>query len=166
MKLYLAGPDVFLPDVEQKSSDLKRLCREHGFHPLFPLDNRIPEFKHDHGTAARIYQANITMIRAADAILANISPFRGVSADPGTIYEIGFGEALGKAVAIYTYDQTTYLERCRNQITLTDTAGRIRDESRLEVENFGLVDNLMFTAIHRVYRSPREALLALSVLHA
>ena len=33
---------------------------------LFPLDNVIPDFGRDAGTAARIYQANITMIRSAD----------------------------------------------------------------------------------------------------
>ena len=43
MKLYLAGPDVFLRDSAEIGQRKKALCRERGFEGLYPLDNDLPE---------------------------------------------------------------------------------------------------------------------------
>ena len=83
-RLYLAGPDVFLPDAVQAGLRKKMLCEEFGFIGLYPLDNdragatgeRLDE---------EIFSANVALMRQADAGIFNLSPFRGVNADAGLI---------------------------------------------------------------------------------
>ena len=41
-------------------------------------------------------------MRSCDAAVANLTPFRGVSADAGTAFEVGFMRALGRPVLGYT----------------------------------------------------------------
>jgi nucleoside 2-deoxyribosyltransferase len=38
-KIYLAGPDVFLPDAVDIGRRKVDLCRRHGLIRLYPLDN-------------------------------------------------------------------------------------------------------------------------------
>ena len=38
LKIYLAGPDVFLADARRVGRRKQELCREYGFEGLFPLD--------------------------------------------------------------------------------------------------------------------------------
>ncbi len=40
-KIYLAGPDVFLPNAIEEGERLKALCEEYGYEGLFPMDNII-----------------------------------------------------------------------------------------------------------------------------
>jgi nucleoside 2-deoxyribosyltransferase len=48
--------------------------------------------------AATIYRENTKRIRTADAVVADISPFRGPHMDVGRAMEIGYAAALGKPV--------------------------------------------------------------------
>ncbi len=41
LTVYLAGPEVFLPDAIELGERKKRLCRAYGFEGLYPLDNEI-----------------------------------------------------------------------------------------------------------------------------
>ena len=41
MKIYLAGPDVFLPDAVEIGRRKARSVRAHGLTGLYPLDNAI-----------------------------------------------------------------------------------------------------------------------------
>ena len=50
----------------------------------------------------RIYWANEAHIRSCDALIAELTPFRGPSADVGTVYELGFMRALGRPVFGYS----------------------------------------------------------------
>ncbi|WP_228260705.1 nucleoside 2-deoxyribosyltransferase [Marinobacter orientalis] len=36
----------------------------------------------------RIYRASRELMDSCDAIIANLTPFRGISADPGTVFEV------------------------------------------------------------------------------
>lgn len=158
MLLYLAGPDVFSADALEKAAELKSLCQTFGYESLFPLDNKISDYSHDRSTAIKIYMANIAMIRRADALLANAMPFRGFSADVGTVYEIGFARALEKPVALYSTDLSSYIDRCKRKLSLTLDGTVLRDKNAMEVEDFGLPDNLMFTSEVPVFPSPNAAL--------
>ena len=40
-KIYLAGPDVFLPNAIEEGERLKALCQDYGYEGLFPMDNVI-----------------------------------------------------------------------------------------------------------------------------
>ena len=41
MKIYLAGPDVFLPDAVEIGRRKADICARHGVTGLYPLDNAI-----------------------------------------------------------------------------------------------------------------------------
>lgn len=144
-KIYLAGPEVFLKNAVEMGELKKQLCAKYGFEGLFPLDNEI-DFPTDDLSAIglEISRANEALIQQADIVIANMTPFRGASADVGTAYEMGFAKALGKPVYAYTNDSRLFL--ARNLASLPEVScveGKYRDAAGLAIENFALVDNLM-----------------------
>lgn len=134
-KLYLAGPDVFAPDAAARFAAMGDACSKAGFVPLTPVDNALPENLQGGALAAFIKQANVELIRRCDAVVANVSPFRGPNMDPGTAWEIGFAEALGKPVLLWSETPVLLADRTPGN-GHTDPDGWM-------VENFGLAENLM-----------------------
>lgn len=145
MKLYLAGPDVFRPDALTWAEAARQLCQAAGHVALIPLDGVET-------TAPGIYLANIELIRSADAVLANLNPFRGCEPDSGTCVEVGFALALGKPVIGYlTNAETTTARVERISRTVLDWRnGRPLDQTGLYVEDFGLPLNLMLAVPARI----------------
>ena len=95
----------------------------------------------------RIAVRNEAHIRSCRAVIANVTPFRGPSADVGTVYEIGFARALGLKLFGYATVATPLLERTRAHLgDVTATEGGWRDADGLLVEQFGRFDNLMIEA--------------------
>ena len=141
-KIYLAGPDVFEKDALEVGKVLKALCHEFGFEGLFPLDN-ILEAEEPTELAREIRQANLALIRKADIVMANLNPFRGFEPDSGTVYEIGFAEALGKPVFGYAQDLRTMKERLVESQELCDSDIYCK-EGKL-IEDFELSHNLMLS---------------------
>jgi nucleoside 2-deoxyribosyltransferase len=142
LRLYLAGPDVFLPDARAVGRRKLELCRAFGFEGLFPLDNDT-----DAGRDARgIFRENCALMRQADIGVFNLTPFRGPSADPGTVFELGFMFAGNKPVYGYTSDPRSYLDRVAAACRVTDGGDGPCDQDTFAVENFGLRDNLMIAA--------------------
>ena len=94
MKIYLAGPDVFLPDAVEIGRRKADICARHGLTGLYPLDNAVDLAAGDASLA--IFKGNEAMMDAADAIIANLTPFRGPGADAGTVYELGYMAGRGK----------------------------------------------------------------------
>jgi nucleoside 2-deoxyribosyltransferase len=109
MKIYLAGPDVFLPDAVEIGREKVAICAAHGLTGLYPLDNDIDLAAPD--ASRRIFCGNEAMMDAADAIIANLTPFRGASADPGTIYELGYMAGRRKFCLAYSNDGAAYADR-------------------------------------------------------
>jgi nucleoside 2-deoxyribosyltransferase len=145
MKLYLAGPEVFLPDAADIGKIKQALCRRHGFIGLFPLDNESGPIEGGHPSRT-IFEGNIAMMNDADAILANLTPFRGVSADAGTIFEVGYGYARGKKVFGYSNVRTSFVERVQRLVKgeiKKGPDGRRYAADGLAVEEFDRFDNLM-----------------------
>ncbi|MGE4372730.1 MAG: nucleoside 2-deoxyribosyltransferase [Xanthobacter sp.] len=146
LKLYLAGPEVFLEDATEMGRLKVELCARYGFEGLYPLDGEpVMAGTDGQGMSARIFGANLALIRRADVVLANLTPFRGVSADPGTAFELGFGFALGKKVAAYSNLPGDLLSRAREHIGAAgheDAAPTLMADG-LHAEDFGLFDNLM-----------------------
>jgi nucleoside 2-deoxyribosyltransferase len=140
-RIYLAGPDVFLPDPFARAAAQKRICAGLGLVGVSPLDELEgePAAWLDLPEAHRIARRNEAHIRSSHAILANITPFRGPSADSGTVYEIGFGRALGLPVFAYTATINDYATRIRHMPGSTALA----DADGLSIEDFDLADNLM-----------------------
>jgi len=147
-KVYLAGPDGFLPHSAELGRRKKQLCAEYGFHGLYPFDNEIPPNPVGWPIDRFIYLANAAMIREADCGIANLTPFRGPSADVGTVLELGMLVGLGKPVFGYTNDPNDMLTRLRrsSSVTFDPTSGAWRDADGMAIEHFGNADNLMITA--------------------
>src|SRR5258708_4850120 len=81
-KIYLAGPDVFLPDAIDIGRRKVAICAQHGLTGLYPLDNEVDRSAGE--VPLNIFKGCEAMMDAADAIIANLTPFRGPGADPGT----------------------------------------------------------------------------------
>jgi len=147
MKVYLAGPDVFLPDAEAIAAAKKRICAEAGLEGVFPTDSRPdPAADAEADLWYAIYLRNEVHIRACDALIANLTPFRGPSADAGTVYELGFMRALGRPVLGYTNHTGDFAARTLQSLSghaRRNTKGRWVDGEGLALEEFGLTDNLM-----------------------
>jgi nucleoside 2-deoxyribosyltransferase len=141
MKIYLAGPDVFLHDAVDIGRRKVELCARHGLTGLYPLDNTVDLTAQD--VSLRIFRGNETMMIAADAIIANLTPFRGPGADAGTVYELGYMAGRGKLCLGYSNDPSCYADRVRKFTAVTSRDGRLVDARGLTVEDFGLADNLM-----------------------
>ncbi len=134
LRAYLAGPEVFLSDALALGDQKKAICARHGFDGRFPLDvEPSPATIAERGLALAIFEVCETMMRECDLVIANMTPFRGVSMDVGTAVEIGFMYALGKPVFGYTNRAPDYGSRVEQAFGATDEA----------VESFGLADNLM-----------------------
>jgi len=142
MKIYLAGPDVFLPDAVEIGRRKADICARHGLTGLYPLDNIVDLASSS--ASLDIFKGNEAMMDAADAIIANLTPFRGASADAGTVYELGYMAGRGKLLFAYSNDPAAYAERVARTHKLTKSSGgQLIDRDGLIVEDFGLPDNLM-----------------------
>ncbi len=143
-RVYLAGPEVFLPDAAEIGRHKQVLCEAYGLVGLFPLDNDIAAAGVELPIDRAIFRLNVAMMRRADAGIFNLSPFRGPGADPGTVFELGLMHGLGKPVLGYTNSADTLLARTPG--VLRDAKGVWRDRDGLMVEDFGNADNLMLDA--------------------
>ena len=120
MKIYLAGPDVFLPDAVEIGRRKVEIAA-HGVTGLYPLDNRVDLAAPD--ASLQIFRANEAMMAVADTIIANLTPFRGPGADPGTVYELGDMAARGKFCLAYSNDPVCL---CRSRQALHHGRGARR----------------------------------------
>jgi nucleoside 2-deoxyribosyltransferase len=111
MKVYLAGPDVFLPDAMAIGRRKQEICVRFGLTGLFPLDNAINETATGVPPSMQIFRGCMAMMEEADAVIAHLTPFRGLSADAGTVFELGYMVARGKMCAGYTNRRDSYAGR-------------------------------------------------------
>jgi len=146
LKVYLAGPDVFFPDAIAIGDRKKTLCEAYGFIGLFPFDseaeNTSPGERVDH----LIYHENLVMIRSVDLGIFNLTPFRGISADPGTVFELGMMIGLGKPAFGYSNESGDLLDRMRQKGLVEFKNNAWCDHNGMKVEDFGNADNLMIDA--------------------
>ncbi|CCD12080.1 unnamed protein product [Trypanosoma congolense IL3000] len=126
-KIYIAGPAVFNPDMGAAYYDrVRRLLQEENVVALIPVDNPST-------SALEIRKNNIEMIQQCDAVIADLSPFRGHEPDCGTSFEVGYAAALNKLVLTFTSDRRPMQEKYGGKV----------DKDNLMVEGFGLPFNLM-----------------------
>ncbi len=85
-------------------------------------------------------------MNAADGVIANLTPFRGIAADPGTVFELGYMCASGKLVAAYTNMIETHYARTvdfYNGKVEVAADGHKRGPDGLSLEDFDMIENLM-----------------------
>lgn len=155
MKIYLAGPDVFHPAARPRAEAARALLAAHGHVALLPLDN-------DESSATGIYRANLALIAAADAVIANLEPFRGCEPDSGTCFEIGYAAALGKRVVAYLGDSRPQAVKLAEHYggARQRADGRLADPQDMAIEDFGLPVNLMLACAATVIEGGLDAALA------
>jgi nucleoside 2-deoxyribosyltransferase len=142
-RLYLAGPEVFLPDAPAMARAKQDLCTRHGFEGIFPLDASLdlaglPKREQ----ARRISAANEAAMRSCHALIANLTPFRGASMDAGTAFEVGFMRALGRPVLGYTNVVADYRRRSE-AYRGAGVSSPDADAPDVAIEDFDLAENLM-----------------------
>jgi nucleoside 2-deoxyribosyltransferase len=146
-RIYLAGPEVFLLNAKEVGEEKKALCRKYGFEGVYPIDVEVKaDSKSPREFGLCISKVNEDLIRGCEVVIANLTPFRGPSADVGTVFEVGFAHALGKLVLAYTNVAESFTDRtvkALNGKVVRGGDGLLRDELGMFVEENGLVDNLM-----------------------
>jgi nucleoside 2-deoxyribosyltransferase len=137
---YLAGPDVFLPTAAANAAAKIAICAKYGFLGRPPLNEEIEHIltlPHDEAWRA-IYLKDLEMMEACDIIIANLTPFRGASADSGTMVELGWFAGRGRPVFGYSNTATPFAARSNAQVAAVPDP-----IPGLAVEGFSLPDNLM-----------------------
>ncbi|MBI3445546.1 MAG: nucleoside 2-deoxyribosyltransferase [Magnetospirillum sp.] len=160
-KAYLAGPAVFHPAAKALLEYLSEMCAGNGLEGLAPFqpsaeDLALPPAE----LASLIRRRNMELIRSADVMVACVSPFRGAGACPGTTWEMGYAEGLGKPVVAWCEETKPYIDRVPHD---RDEDGRAfcRQHGML-VEDFGLVENLMYASGPMAVQSEFEAAVKLA----
>lgn len=146
--IFLAGPDLWYPDAKTLLARKHAMCEAAGFAPLAARGAELVETDRSEAMAREIYAGVLERLRGADALIANLSPWRGPGADPGAAFEVGFAAALGKPVFAYLNvaeeDDAEYRGRVEAVVgAVRDEDGRWRDADGAEVEDFDLPENLM-----------------------
>jgi nucleoside 2-deoxyribosyltransferase len=142
-RIYLAGPDVFLPNAKAAGEAKARLASQAGFEGVFPLDAVLDLARlSDAEKAQRIYLADVALMDSCHLAIANLTPFRGVSMDPGTAFELGYMRAQGKPVFGYTNVAAEYRDRAI-LFRAHGAPGPDADRADIAIEDFGLAENLM-----------------------
>jgi nucleoside 2-deoxyribosyltransferase len=169
--VYLAGPDVFLPDPIAIGARKKSMVAAKGMHGHFPFDNEVhPEpGESPEVFGLRIGHLNEKMMLNCckpgriGIILANMTPWHGSpSMDVGTAHEVGFMSALaemkGNVIVIGYYEKDAL-----GHLPPADLATRVKDWMKQAhpgqafhekngmtygpdgtmIEDFGLAENLM-----------------------
>lgn len=138
MTAYLAGPDLFLPDAAPHAARRIEIAARHDIAALAPLDTPNPAPQPGEPLWRAIFRRNVEMMEASDIIIANLTPFRGASADAGTLVELGWFIGQGRPAFGYSNSATGFATRSRAQIAaLPDPV------AGTAIEDFGLADNLM-----------------------
>jgi nucleoside 2-deoxyribosyltransferase len=145
-RVYLAGPEVFLPNASEILERKRELTRAAGLVPVSPGDALIPQLQDRHEFGLAISRIDEELMDSADAIIANLTPFRGLAADTGTCFELGYMCAKGKPAFAYTNVAADHYAR-----TLVYYGGKVvigadghkRGPDGLSVEDFDMTDNLM-----------------------
>lgn len=159
-KIYIAGPDVFRQNYQFIVKERKLLCDKYGFIGIFPADDIEYDYDKNNNIPLLIKKENQKSISSCDIVIANITPFRGAGADNGTTYEIGYAEALGKQVILYSEHISIYKDRVYIENQKFEDLVPV-DKNGFIIEDFNLQDNLMFSC-QEVFSSFEEALLSIT----
>jgi nucleoside 2-deoxyribosyltransferase len=138
LRVYLAGPEVFLQNAKEIGEQKKVLCREYRFEGVFPLDNEVEtRGKSPRERGLCISATNEALIKSCHVVIANLTPFRSPSCDVGTAYEIGFAYALGKKIFAYTNVTESFTQRTVKSLGCKVTRnrdGRLSDHKGMFIE--------------------------------
>jgi len=148
-KIYLAGPEVFLPNAIEVLNSMKKICEKYNFVGMSPMDADLSIAKGKEllpmEIADLIFINNTRFIEECEYVVANCSSFRGPLVDDGTSWEIGYAFGLRKVIFGYLPEKLTLVDNVINRIeTKIHSSGHpIDSDGYLVNENFGNSINLM-----------------------
>lgn len=147
MKIYIAGPEIFLENAIEVMGAKKRLCAKYGHEGICPFDTNVENVTNTFECGKFIAAENERLIDECDVVIASITPFRGENADPGTIYEIGYARGRGKRILAYTYEHMTHSRRICKRYYKEDVED-FKDFKRgrfdkIFIDDFDMVENAM-----------------------
>ena len=171
-RIYLAGPSVFFANASFRRSAFEAMCRSHGVDPVWPVDDDRLEAK---GLSGRelgkaICLGNLAAILGSEAMVADITPFRGPHCDPGTAFEVAY--AVARGIPVFAFTEAVAADG--GVMRLIDRVwcerapgGEWRDAHGHLVEDFGMAENLMIGASVRMVCTTADAAIghAASFLH-
>jgi nucleoside 2-deoxyribosyltransferase len=125
---------------------------------LPPSDGIVPAWVPANEMPQRIFEFNMSRLRSAHGVIANLAPFRGgTEPDSGTVFEVGVAIALGLPVVGYG-TPGAYADQVMTTQPLKRIDGVLRDTDDLIVEDFGLPLNLMLACSVVIAGSSEDAL--------
>ena len=174
--VYYIGPDPLTPDAEYRRRRIRSLFERQDIELWWPSEwqswSREVVERNGLDVPWMMHASVVASIRDADAIVANVSPFRGPHMYCATAFAIGMAVALSKPVFAWSsssvsrpLDQggrrewrlTTLMDRIWvNKRAKAD--GQWCDDNHNAVENFGLVNSAPIAiAIEPVHASVEAA---------
>jgi nucleoside 2-deoxyribosyltransferase len=156
IKLYLAGPEVFLPNAQEVAWAMVRQCASLGVVGVFPADDHIlqalgnmnPVHMVDGLGADLIYRKNIEKIDLCNGVVADLTPFRGVSAAISAAIAIGYAKGQGKPVWGYSNDARPWRAKTldwNGQPFTVGVDGASYGDDGMKIDPFTESDDLMIT---------------------
>ncbi len=148
-KVYIAGPECFMKDSDERAENALKLCEYYGFEGFSPtkpypeapaIDFTNPDRKQ---VAVEICRKNMWLIENCDLIIANVNPFRGEEPDGGTSFEMGYGYMLGKKLYCFLDDVRSCVDKYKGEKVMCSD-GVLRDSEGRFFETGCL--NLMLSA--------------------
>lgn len=149
MRVYIAGPEVFLPNFQKVFREKGEICQKYDIEAIFPFDGELSDEQiktNPRLGAGIIYKNNIELINKCQGLIANITPFRGVHMDPGTSFEIGYAIGMKMEISCYTQDGRDLLSRAGDGNKTCTRCLKPVDRDGYLIENFGMSENLMIKA--------------------
>jgi nucleoside 2-deoxyribosyltransferase len=147
--VFLAGPDPWFPDAAAHRDRRDAMVRAAGLTPVVPgAGAGLGEAQRSEVAARLLYADTLSELRVADAVIANLTPWRGASCDPAAAFQAGFAAALGKPVLAYMnlVDEDDADPRGRVDAlfgAMPDPQGCWRDAEGCEIEDFYLPETIM-----------------------
>jgi nucleoside 2-deoxyribosyltransferase len=148
-KIYLAGPTVFLKNGIEIAEKKKEIVQKHGMIGFFPLDSDVfadPDKGTSKEFGIKIAFGMFRMMDQCDTVIADLTPFRGISADIGTNLECGYMLGTGKMVNGYSNSGKNFFQRTCDYYDnkgLTEENGFVWSPDGIMVEDCDNFDNVM-----------------------
>lgn len=154
--VYLAGPDRMAPDAEAILERKRAMTRDADFSPVL-AEAGAGEGEPDELRARILYADTVAKLRACDAVIANLTPWRGPDPDASTVFEAGLAAGLGKPLFAYMNvpdaEEADHRSRVEAYIEIAaDEAGVWRDGDGALVEDLGLpVTPMLWSEVRGFY---------------
>ena len=153
-RVFLSGPDLFMPDGPDLLAAKRAACAEAGLEGVHAKP--LAEDEAGELQARAAYADVVSRLRGCQAVVANLTPWRGPHPDPGTVFEVGFAAGLGLPVFAYlNVADADHADHCERVAELCgaalDADGALRDPDGGLIEDMGLPEGVMLWAEARSF---------------